>query len=122
MTRYVLAILFAFRGGMFTAGDARALAQKEEVLTAELRVLRRQVDSLRAFADSLESSPVVQERVAREFGALQQSFDSGRTADVVFHVFDVPYVDGHDLRGVPLVERRQVLARLLAATSTATGK
>jgi len=62
----VLAILFAFRGGMFTAGDARALAKKEEVLTAELRVLRRQVDSLRAFADSLENSPVVQERVARE--------------------------------------------------------
>ncbi|MBK9549686.1 MAG: septum formation initiator family protein [Gemmatimonadetes bacterium] len=51
---------------MFTAGDARALGREEEALQAELKSLQRQVDSLRSFHDSLETSPAVQERVARE--------------------------------------------------------
>ncbi|KRC00458.1 ATP-dependent DNA ligase [Hydrogenophaga sp. Root209] len=49
-----------------------------------------------------------------DFGALQRSFDSRRTSEVVFYVFDLPYVDGHDLRDVFLVERRAILERLLA--------
>jgi cell division protein FtsB len=62
----VLAILFAFRGGMFSAGDARALAREEEAITLEVKGLQREVDSLRLFQDSLATSPGVQERVARE--------------------------------------------------------
>ncbi len=64
----LLAILFGFRGGMFTAGDARALGREEEALQAEIKSLQRQVDSLRSFHDSLETSAMVQERVAREDG------------------------------------------------------
>ncbi|MBK7596027.1 MAG: septum formation initiator family protein [Gemmatimonadetes bacterium] len=62
----LLAVVFGFRGGMFTVGDARALGREEEALQAEIKSLHRQVDSLRSFHDSLETSPVVQERVARE--------------------------------------------------------
>lgn len=53
-----------------------------------------------------------------DFGALQQSFDNGRTADVVFHVFDLPHADGRDLTDVPLEERREVLTRLLASSAS----
>lgn len=51
-----------------------------------------------------------------DFGALQQCFDQGRTAEVVFHVFDLPYADGRDLREVAQSERREVLSRLLAVS------
>ncbi|MFN3493483.1 MAG: non-homologous end-joining DNA ligase, partial [Hydrogenophaga sp.] len=51
-----------------------------------------------------------------DFGALQKSFDNGRTCEVVFHVFDLPHVDGHDLTNVPLVQRREVLKRVLATS------
>lgn len=53
-----------------------------------------------------------------DFGALQQSFDNGGTGEVVFHIFDLPHVDGHDLTNLPLVQRREVLARLLASSSS----
>lgn len=49
-----------------------------------------------------------------DFGALQRSFDAQRTSDVVFHLFDLPYFDGHDLRALPLTERRQMLEQVLA--------
>jgi bifunctional non-homologous end joining protein LigD len=50
---------------------------------------------------------------APDFNALQNAFDSARTGSIVYYVFDLPYAAGHDLRAVPLVERRAVLAGLL---------
>ena len=54
------------------------------------------------------------ERVAADFQALQGAFDSSRTGDIVYYLFDVPYCAGHDLREVPLHERRAVLERVVA--------
>jgi bifunctional non-homologous end joining protein LigD len=48
-----------------------------------------------------------------DFNALQNAFDSARTEDIQYFVFDLPYYCGHDLRQVPLVERRATLAALL---------
>lgn len=48
-----------------------------------------------------------------DFHALQNAFDGARTDAILYFLFDVPYFDGHDLRGVPLVQRRQLLRRFL---------
>ena len=57
---------------------------------------------------------VPDEKGVPDFGALQASFESGRKEDIVLHVFDVPYFDGHDLRACPLQARRAVLKQVLA--------
>ncbi len=51
---------------------------------------------------------------ATSFQALQNAFESTRTQDIVYFLFDLPYYDGHDLRAVPLHERRALLQALLA--------
>lgn len=48
-----------------------------------------------------------------DFQGLQGAFDQGRTDEIVFYLFDIPFYAGHDLRAVPLVERQQVLGGLL---------
>ncbi len=48
-----------------------------------------------------------------DFQALQGAFDSARTEQIVYYLFDVPYCAGHDLRDVPLVQRREVLQRIV---------
>ncbi|MES2787509.1 MAG: DNA ligase D [Pseudomonadota bacterium] len=48
-----------------------------------------------------------------DFQALQGSFDSARTANILYYLFDVPWCAGYDLREVPLVERRSVLQRIV---------
>ncbi|HZW76569.1 MAG TPA: DNA ligase D, partial [Caldimonas sp.] len=48
-----------------------------------------------------------------DFNALQNAFESARVVDIQYYVFDLPYWNGHDLRAVPLVERRALLAALL---------
>ncbi|CAN5294567.1 DNA ligase D [soil metagenome] len=50
-----------------------------------------------------------------DFQALQNAFDERKTESIQYFVFDLPYHDGHDLRAVPLVERRALLQKLLGS-------
>jgi len=48
-----------------------------------------------------------------DFNALQNAFDRRRTDSIDYFLFDLPYLEGYDLRALPLVERRALLRRLL---------
>ena len=48
------------------------------------------------------------------FQRLQQSINKGSAAGLIFHIFDLIYVDGFDLTRCPLRERKRVLEELLA--------
>jgi len=56
---------------------------------------------------------VLGEEGAPDFQALQNAFEAGRSGSILYYLFDAPYLDGHDLRQVPVEERRALLARLL---------
>ena len=47
------------------------------------------------------------------FQALQNAFDAHRPQDITLYLFDLPYLNGYDLRGVPLEQRRAILRALL---------
>jgi bifunctional non-homologous end joining protein LigD len=53
-----------------------------------------------------------------DFGLLQQAFDGANSADIVYFLFDVPYLDGMDLRDVALETRRAMLGQVLKKTAT----
>ena len=48
-----------------------------------------------------------------DFQALQNAFDSGRSENIVYYLFDLPYLNGVDLCEVPVEERRAALATVL---------
>ena len=48
------------------------------------------------------------------FSALQDDLKTGRHDRLVYYVFDLLHLDGQDLTGAPLVERKRALAALLA--------
>jgi bifunctional non-homologous end joining protein LigD len=48
------------------------------------------------------------------FQLLQNAFDENSTAQIVYFLFDLPYLNGRDLRNAPLTERRALLRQLLA--------
>jgi DNA ligase D-like protein (predicted polymerase) len=58
---------------------------------------------------------VLDERGAADPNELQRDIDAGRTDRLVYFVFDMLYVDGVDLRSVPLIERKRLLAHVLSA-------
>ena len=56
---------------------------------------------------------VANEQGVPDFQALQNAFDSGRSGSIVYYLFDLPYLNGVDLREVPVEERRAALATVL---------
>ena len=48
-----------------------------------------------------------------DFQALQNAFDAKVARDLVYYAFDLPYADGHDLRSLPVVQRRERLRALV---------
>ncbi len=52
------------------------------------------------------------------FGLLQQAFDGSDTHAIVYFLFDAPYLDGYDMRAVPLEARRARLQPLLEKSTS----
>ena len=53
-----------------------------------------------------------------DFSALQSDLSAGRSDRFVYYMFDILYLDGHDLRAVPLFERKALLEKRLAKSSS----
>ncbi|MCP3706239.1 DNA ligase D [Paraburkholderia sp. CNPSo 3274] len=96
-------------------GDVRIFTRTGNDWTAKFP---RQVEALRAL--NIESAWLDGEAVVLDaagmpnFQALQNAFDAGRADDITFWLFDLPWLDGADLRAVALEARREKLAALLA--------
>lgn len=81
--------------------------------TSKLKTLAQQVAALGLPSGWLDGEiVVVGEDGNTDFQALQNAFDSARTDTIQYFVFDLPYYAGHDLRKVPLLQRRALLRRL----------
>lgn len=52
---------------------------------------------------------------ASDFSALQADLSKGRSNRFAFYVFDLLYLDGYDLRTLPLIRRKELLERLVGA-------
>ncbi|VVP92254.1 Multifunctional non-homologous end joining protein LigD [Pseudomonas fluorescens] len=56
---------------------------------------------------------VADEQGIPDFQALQNAFDANRSGNILYYLFDLPYLNGVDLREVPVEERRAALATVL---------
>ncbi|MES2826326.1 MAG: DNA ligase D [Pseudomonadota bacterium] len=50
------------------------------------------------------------------FQALQQAFEIGKSHNIIYYLFDAPYLHGCDMRGVPVEERRAELKKVLSGS------
>lgn len=87
--------------------------------TAKLPQLRQALEKLGLPPGWYDGEIVVNDAGGQpDFGALQRAFDADSTSAIVYYLFDVPYFDGHDLRGQPVEARRALLEQLLQRLPT----
>ncbi|PCC70597.1 bifunctional non-homologous end joining protein LigD [Nannocystis exedens] len=96
-------------------GDVRLITRGEQDWTERLAPLARSLQGRlgdhRALVDG-ELVHVDEDGLTR-FGPLQAALAENRPGELVFYAFDLLHLDGHDLRGLPLIERKKLLAELL---------
>ncbi|ROM67236.1 ATP-dependent DNA ligase [Pseudomonas brassicacearum] len=97
-------------------GDVRLITRNGHDWTHKLP---KQAEALAALG--LESAwldgemVVANEQGVPDFQALQNAFDAGSSGKIAYYLFDLPYLNGMDLRKVPVEQRRTALAAVLEA-------
>ncbi|MDO8963500.1 MAG: non-homologous end-joining DNA ligase, partial [Coriobacteriia bacterium] len=97
-------------------GRARMLTRNGADWTDRLTGIAHAVEALPAASALLDGEAVVIGADGRpDFGALQDALASKQDGRITLAAFDLLYLDGFDLRGEPLLRRKDLLRSLIAA-------
>ncbi len=95
-------------------GRATLFTRNGHDWTPRFRRLAQAVEGLPCRSALLDGEAVVFDASgASRFGALQEALSEGASGAMHYVLFDLLYLDGGDLTGLPLTERKERLARLL---------
>jgi bifunctional non-homologous end joining protein LigD len=95
-------------------GQVRLITRGGHDWSSKMPALCKALQGLRLNSAWLDGEIVVMGKSGTpDFNALQNAFDRSRTESIDYFLFDLPYFEGHDLRAVPLVQRRQLLKQVL---------
>lgn len=102
------------------AGKVKLLTRKGLDWTRRFPAVATAVKGLAARTALLDGEVIVQDANGHgSFSGLQSDLKAGRDDRMVYYVFDLLHLDGYDLRGAPLLERKRLLADLVAGSPTA---
>jgi bifunctional non-homologous end joining protein LigD len=99
---------------MLSEGHAHLLTRNDLDWTGTFPAIEAAVASLPVSSAVLDGEVVAFDaHGGSDFGSLQDAIAKKRTDRLAYVVFDLLYLDGHDLRQQPLVQRKELLRALL---------
>lgn len=99
---------------MIRDGATRLMTRRGQNWTDRFRSIAEELSGLPVENAILDGEIVVENPDGTtDFQKLQNLMRESRTAALVYYVFDIPFFDGRDLTGVPLLERKELLRVLL---------
>jgi bifunctional non-homologous end joining protein LigD len=103
-------------------GKARLMTRNGLDWTKRLRALAKQLATLPIRQAILDGELVaLGTGGTSSFRELQEALSRKQTAQLVYQIFDLVYLDGYDLSALPLHVRKQALAQLLQAAACEPG-
>lgn len=102
-------------------GKVRLFSRNGKDWTRRLPQQVADIESL-ALGDSWLDGEVVvmNDKGLPDFQALQNAFDTGRNAQILYYLFDAPFLNGRDMREEPVEIRRAALEQALATAPEET--
>ncbi|SEJ78380.1 DNA ligase D [Pseudomonas sp. NFR16] len=95
-------------------GEVRMITRNGHDRTERLPLQAKAVSEMNLGDSWLDGEAVVlNDAGLPDFQALQNAFEIGRSKDIVYYLFDVPFLNGEDLREKPVEDRRAALKKLL---------
>lgn len=97
-------------------GDVRLMTRRGNDWTARFGATAESIRELGFQSAILDGELVaVNEEGVSDFQKLQNWLQRGQQDKLLYYVFDLPYLNGFDLRKSPLMERKELLARMILA-------
>jgi bifunctional non-homologous end joining protein LigD len=98
----------------FDDGVVRLMTRNRHDWTDRYRPVAKALAALPCKSAIIDGEVVVQDaRGVTQIGLLERALAEGQVHNLVYFAFDLCYLDGHDLRKVPLLERKKALERLI---------
>ena len=94
-------------------GQVRLITRSGHDWTARFPALASEVEELPLISGWLDGEITVLKNGLPNFAALQDAIDGNANQDIVYFLFDLMYLNGKDLRKVPLWARRALLVQLV---------
>lgn len=87
--------------------------------TKKYHALAKELKKIKAKSMLLDGEIAwVDEKGKTQFSGLQDALKENRSEDLVYYVFDLLFLNGKDLRNIPLIERKDLLATLLKSANS----
>ena len=100
-------------------GEVRLLTRNGHDWTAKLPLQAKALAALKLEDSWLDGEMVVlDDQGLPDFQALQNAFEIGRSVDIIYYLFDAPFLEGVDLRESPVEERRAALKKAMGRQSS----
>ncbi|TWC24711.1 bifunctional non-homologous end joining protein LigD [Pseudomonas sp. SJZ085] len=95
-------------------GEVRLFSRDHEDWTERLKLHAQALAELNLGDSWLDGDLVLLDETGQsDMGALRDAFEIGRTVDMIYVLFDAPFLNGEDLRQTPVEERRLALRKVL---------
>ncbi|MGH8807144.1 MAG: DNA ligase D [Noviherbaspirillum sp.] len=102
-------------------GDVKLFTRDGKDWTAKLPQQAQALQAVNLDSAWLDGEIVVLDRHGiPSFQLLQNAFNQRSTAQIVYYLFDLPYLNGYDLRNAPFSERRALLEQEFAGVASDT--
>lgn len=99
-------------------GEVKLLTRNGHDWTAKLPLQANALAEMKLDGSWLDGEVVVlNDKGFPDFQALQNAFEIGRSVDIVYFVFDAPFLHGVDQRELPVEDRRAALKKALGRKS-----
>ena len=104
--------------GRVAKGKARFISRNGLDWTKKLPELAEAVAGL-AVKDAMFDGEVVavEPDGTTNFQSLQNAFEQKRTGELVYYLFDILHLNGHDVKSAPLAVRKEILRLVLSGSS-----
>ena len=103
-------------GGRIENGKAKLITRSGLDWTRKFPTIAKALEKTRIDSGWVDGEIVVpDENGLSSFSGLQRALSEGDDRRMVFYLFDLPFLNGRDLRNLPLVQRKQLLRDTLFA-------
>ncbi|HKF49378.1 MAG TPA: DNA ligase D [Terracidiphilus sp.] len=101
--------------------QVRLFTRKGLDWTARMPGIVRAAAELGVDSAILDGEVVVLDQLGRtNFSLLQAAFQNGKNAELIYFAFDILHLNGRNLRGLPLLRRKEILEKLLPGPNAAS--